>query len=822
MNAAAPAAVSIREAAQAKGCVHCGESLPAEPIQGAAETELFCCRGCSIAFEILKGAGLASGYYDLRRRLREKGRPVGEASGNFAHFDDKAFEEHHTKSLSGEKRAAEFYLEGVHCAACVWVVERLSQQADGILSARLDLGRSHLQVIYDAASKPLARLAGLLSSIGYRPHPLGSTGQQEAERKERHALLIRLGVAGACAGNIMLFAAALYSAEGERLSAAMEGLFTWGSFLLSLPVIFYSARPFFRSAWGGLKAGTLHMDVPVSLGLSIGFLSSTINTIRGEGAIWFDTLAGLVFLLLVGRLLLDTGRRKAAEASRSLFSYLPTSALRIESPGTAPRQIALESVLAGDLLFVPTGDPIPVDGVVVEGHSHVSEALLTGESAPVPRGLGEAVFAGTSVTGGSLTIRAEQTGEKTRLSRLSKLVEESAARRAPIVAQADRIAAWFVGAVLLIASATFAGWYFFAGDPETALRASTAVLVVSCLCALGLATPFSLAAAIGKASRLGILIKGPEALERLAKVQKLYLDKTGTLTEGRPQVVERLSLSSEEETQEALALAAAAERHSTHPLARAISEFIPPQTLRVEEFHQEPGRGIRARVRDKTVLAGNAAWLASQNVDLPLVRIDDVRAFEEKLAASTVLIAVEGHLRAALFVADRLRQDAADALKEIRDAGIEVAILSGDAEGPVKAAARELGIGEFHSGFSPEQKAAFLSSQEKTRLCGMAGDGVNDAAALAAAGVGIAVHGGSEAAFQAADVATAKSGVLPLAQAIFIARKGLGRARTAIALSLTYNTVVTSLAAMGFVTPLWAAILMPISSLSVIALALKQ
>ena len=801
-------------------CVHCGLPLPAQPILGKKPEELFCCRGCRMAYAILQDTGLGKGYYALRERLGESGQRVEEVGdlGGYAFFSDPSFEERYTEAAGEGLRRVEFYLEGIHCAACVWVVERLALQIGGIRGAELNLSENRLCITYDPKAQPLEILGRRLASVGYAPHPARGAQEEEIARKERHKLLIRIGVAAACGGNIMLFSSALYAGDYQGIESRFANLFPWASLGLSLPVVFYSATPFFRSAIGGLRAGSLHMDVPIALGIVVAFLSSCWNVFTGTGHVWFDTLSMLVFLLLIGRLLLETGKRRAALAARSLFALVPRTAFLLSEIGAEPRRVSIETVAEGDLLFVPPGDCIPVDGTVEDGRSHVDESLLTGESAPARRGAGQEVWAGTSVVDGALTIRARATGDETRLARLSRLVEDAARRRAPIVATADRIAAWFVAVVLGAACLTFI-WWWSAGF-DVALSNAIALLVVSCPCALGLATPFALSVAMGRGARSGILIKGGEAIERLARVRHLFLDKTGTLTQGRPQVIE--STLFDENAESLLPLVSAAEQRSSHPVARAIAAHVPPAAAKVEDFHQEPGRGIRARVGAREVLAGNAAWLAEHGLALTDAQHAALAVRETECAAASILLAVDGRLIGALLIADGIRSDARETTAAMRERGLKLELLSGDAEAPVRAVAGELAIARWHASVSPEQKRELVAEASGEELVGMVGDGLNDTAALAAAGVGIAVHGGSEAAFEAADVATARAGLAPVLEAVNLARKAMGRVRLNLGFSLFYNVITGTLAATGHITPLWAAVLMPLSSLTVIGLSFKK
>lgn len=630
-------------------------------------------------------------------------------------------------------------------------------------------------------------------------------------------MLMRIGVAGFAAGNTMLMAFALYSGLFSGIEPEFARLFRWGSLVAILPAMLWSAAPFFRSALGAVRAHRAHMDIPVALGLGAGFLWSAFGTLRGDGDVYFDSLSSLVFLLLVGRWIQRRAQRRARDAGELLESLAPSRARVVENG--AAREVPVQSVALGVEVEVLAGDPIPIDGVVKSGRSSVDLSLLTGESVPVEVAAGEAVFAGTLNVGARLTITTQATGQGTRLGRLVARMEEAAARRAPIVRLADRVAASFVVCVVLAATSCFVVWLRI--DPRRALDHAVALLVVSCPCALGLATPLAVSAALGQAARRGILIKGGDALEALARTRHVVFDKTGTLTEGR------LDLSRYDGDPELLGLLAVAESTSSHPIARALSRSglgreMTERGWKLDAVQHEIGAGIRAtfRTSDETpvraIVAGSPKFVARAVGSFPgFVRqaIDD-----DANGGNTPVVVSDGRAWGVAGLADPLRSDARRSLERVKALDIRVSVLSGDHPLAVRAVCDRLGklVDEACGATGPERKQERIEALARSGSVVMVGDGVNDAAALAAATVGIAVHGGAEASLAAADAFATRAGVAPVAELLEGSRRALGVIRRGIAFSLAYNLVGVSLAALGWLGPLEAAILMPLSSLTVI------
>jgi Cu2+-exporting ATPase len=511
--------VSVGPRSDDAACAHCGLLVPPALIDPAAEHQ-FCCHGCRSVHAVLRGHGLGRFY-----QLAEPDQRPG--------FQQRACETRPDGLLS-----TELYLEGIHCTACVWLVEAAPRLAPGLVEARLDLGRSLPRVSWRPDRIALSRVARLLDSLGYPVHPYRSIDLQQMRRREDRQLLMRIGVAAAVAGNVMLIAIALYAGMFSGIEPSYERFFRWISLAISIPAVFWSGSVFFRGALAALRARTLHMDLPLTIGILAGFGWGAVNTVRGAGEVYFDSLTVLIFLLLVGRWLQRRQQRRAADATELLYSLTPRRARLVEGDAAATegvREVPVEAVLPGATVEVRAGESIPVDGRVVDGSSTINAALLTGESRPARVAVGDGVHAGTLNVGARLRVEVTATGEQTRVGQLMAQVEQHARRRAPIVQLADRIAGAFVAVVLLLATVTALIWLEL--DPNRALDNAIALLIVTCPCALGLATPLAVAVGIGRAARRGILIKGGDALERLAHPSSMLLDKTGTVTEGRVALV---------------------------------------------------------------------------------------------------------------------------------------------------------------------------------------------------------------------------------------------------------------------------------------------
>ena len=798
-------------------CTHCGLPVPDGLVDPDSDTQ-FCCNGCRSVYEIIHGCGLSRFY-----KLRDEASAVSEATAarttdrRYGEFDASVFRDLYYQPQSDGSCRTELYLEGVHCAACVWLVEKLPQVLPGVLEARLDIRRSLVRVCWDEQRIKLSQVARMLDSLGYPPHPARDVRARELRQQEDRRFLIRIGVAAACAGNVMTLAFALYGGVFTGIEVEYSRLFRWASMLFGLISLLWPGSLFFRGAWAALRTRTAHLDLPIALGLLAGGVAGTINAVLNRGEIYFDSLTMLVFLLLAGRWIQRRQQRWAGDAVELLFSLTPTSARRLE--GGQIHEVPLEAIGPGDVVEVRAGDSIPTDGVVRAGHSAIDSSLLTGESKAVAVAVGDDVHAGTVNVGSKILVDVGAVGNQTRVGKLMQLVEECSRRKAPIVQFADRVAGWFVVAVLTLAALTFGLWLWI--EPTRAVDNAVALLIVTCPCALGLATPLAVTVALGRAAQRGILIKGGAVFEQLTQCGAIVLDKTGTITAGRTSVVSWAG------DPEAKLLVAALEQHAAHPIAKALvaeatTNFAdgPREVPEAQCVLQTTGGGLVGTVDARRVVVGSPRFIREQSIVVGAAMAEAEQAVIAS-GATPVLVGIDGHCVAVVGLGDPIREDVPGALAQLERLGWKVQILSGDHPDVVAAVGDQLAVPPDRSigGASPEDKVRFVKRLATDGSVVMVGDGVNDAAALSAATVGIAVHGGAEASLSAADVYLSRAGLTPIVDLIRAARNTLRTIHRSLAASLCYNAIAATLAIAGLISPLTAAILMPISSFTVLTLA---
>ena len=815
MNALGSNSIASPEQQTAVACSHCGAAVPAGMIERAAPKQ-FCCRGCHTAFALIHEHGLEA-FYD-------RNQPTGLAVGNsplarsFGDFDQTAFEALYVQTRGDGEKSAVLVLNGIHCAACIWLLEKLPRLVDGVTAARVNWNRSTLEVSWTPEVTQLSEIALTLNRLGYAPAPVRSGVRQAAAIQENRRQLINLGVAAALAGNNMLFGAALYFGLLSELGGAIEILFRGASCLLGLLSVLGPGRVFLRTAWSAIRTRTAHVDIPVAIALLMGTGSGLWNTLRGSGEIYFDSISSLVALLLVGRYVQFRQQRQTAEAVDLLFRLTPRTARK--RCGEEFVETLVELIGPGDRLEVLPGQGIPADGTIVWGESNLDEALLTGESRPVVRAQGEAVFAGTL----NLTSRSEvvvtRTGQATRMGQLMDLMESASRDKPPITQWANRAGVWFVYGVLTVALITLLYWTSTA--PSQAVENTVAVLIVACPCVIALAAPLTLSLAISRAASRGILIKSGDVLQQLAKPGVVWLDKTGTLTRGQTEIVEWFG------ERDWIPSVVALERCSNHPLAVAFTPQAVEASLgvslvdlpAVQSAIQDSRGGIRGRVNGRGLIVGNSLLLGEMDIVIP-------EAYERRAVElagrglTATFFAVDGAVRGVIGIGDHLRADSLVTVKSLQAAGWQVGILSGDRPETVAVIGKQLGIPTALAlgGLTPEQKTARVRAAGVEKTIVMVGDGVNDSAALAAASVGIAVKGGAEASLAAAPVFLSRSGLDGLLELSSASRQTMRTIHFSLLISILYNTFSVGLATMGLIHPLVAALMMPISSLTTIGLA---
>jgi P-type Cu2+ transporter len=837
-------------------CVHCGLDVPPGLVRGGEERQ-FCCSGCRQVYTLVHEWGFDQ-YYRLVGQQRGALEPARVSGRTFEDFDDERVQAEATEEGGADRRRTRLYLEGVHCAACVWLVEKLPAVLRGVDEVRLNMATGVAEVTWRPAHARLSAIGRALDRLGYTPHLHGASHAEAARRSEDRAGLARLGVGFACAMNLMFIHGALYAGEYSGMAASFQQFFRWFSLAVAVPVLVYSARPFFQTAVAGLRARVVHIDLPIAIAMATAFAASAWNVVRGSGPLWFDSLAMLVAALLGARQLQRGAQRMALERADSLRgAAFVEFARRLDGdgPGAPVVEVPAAALAPGDRVEVRSGDVVPVDGVVVAGRSSLDNGVLTGESVPVPVGEGDDVTAGATNLGARLVVSVAAVGEKTRVGALLAIVQETLAQKPALLRKSDVLARRFVQGLFIAAGLT--GLVWIPRGPAVAIERVVALLVVACPCAIGLSIPLALSVALMRAASRGIFVKDPDALTRLCAVDTVLLDKTGTLTEGQAAVARWHGDDS------ALQLAAALEAESAHAVARAFQrkplreEFqflpaavpsdgtsfagieIPPEGISprlrlvrtVEKVVETPGQGITGNLDGREVRVGNRAHIQAGGAAIP----DEFAAAAAAMVAgglSPVFVAVEGRVRGVAGIGDRLRAGGRETVAALRARGIRVQVLSGDHPDVVARVARELGLpsGDALGGLKPEAKRDLVAGLvghgstvgRASRPPGgrgavvMVGDGVNDAAALALVDVGIAVHGGTGAAIAASDIVLAREGVVPLLELLDGARRLRAVIWCNLGVSLLYNAGAAALAIAGLVGPLLAAVLMPLSSVTVV------
>lgn len=796
-------------------CFHCGLPVPPESqfvVDILDAPRPMCCAGCGAVAEAIVAAGLAS-YYRNRAATALQGQAV--LPKDLAELDvfnhpvvQKAFVRD-----KGTSREASLVLEGITCAACVWLNERHLSQLPGIERVDVNYATHLVRLRWNPEATKLSNILYEIRRIGYDAHPYDPGRQQQVLTEERRSLLKRLGVSAAFGMQIMILAVAMYFGESYGMEAGYEYYFRRLSLLLALPIVFYSAKPFFAAAVRDLKNRRTGMDVPVSLGIGLAFLASVWSTMTDSGEIYYDSVAMFVFLLLGARFLELSARRKAAVSADRLTRMAPVSAQR-EVPGTGRETIPATELNPGDRIVVAPGESIPADGTIVDGASGVNEALLTGEGQPVTRKPGDRVIGGSLNVESPLVIDVTQTGSDSVLSQIQRLLERAQIERPSSARLADRVAGWFVAAVLVLAAGVAAGWWWI--DSERWLPVTISVLVVSCPCALSLATPAAIAAALGRLMQIGVIITRGDAFEALARTTLFMTDKTGTLTRGEVEL-KRVETLSEISRDECVDVAAALESFSEHPLAKAIVAASPSPERRAFNVVNQPGAGLTGRIGEKRYHIGSWQYVATRTRPAPYPIGDG-----ELSEASIVFLADDQQLLCAFVLTDEPRLDASELVECLATNGRAVAMLTGDRHAHAARVADQIGIKEVYAELSPEEKLAQVSARQSDgEIVAMIGDGVNDAPVLGGANVSIAVANATPLAIAAADVVILSKKLHAVCETLEVARQTERTIKQNMGWAIGYNLLALPAAVSGLIPPWLAAIGMSLSSMIVVANALR-
>ncbi len=814
-------------------CYHCGLPVPKNlnlfvTING--ESQPMCCMGCQAVAQAIIDANFQD-FYKHRTSNAPTGKElVPEFLKQITVYDNPAIQKRFVRS-EGELHEAALILEGITCAACVWLNERHLKTLPGVIDVQINYSTHRARVRWDNSQILLSEILEAVSQIGYIAHPYDAARQQEVLERERKEQLRRIGVAGVLGMQVMMISIALYAGAWYGMDAEFKTLFHWVNLTLTLPIIFYAATPFFKNAWRDVSHKQFGMDVPIALALSLAFMGSIYAVFNG-GHVYFDSIAMFVFFLLTGRYVELQARQRSARAAESLVHLVPTMATRLHktAEGVEEELILVADLEIGDKLLIRPGENIPADGTILEGNSSIDESLLTGESHPITKTAGQPLIAGTVNIESPLQMEIDKIGTDTVLSHILRLLERAQTEKPAITQLADKVASWFVLGVLLLALGVAIYWWNV--NPELWLTITLSVLVVTCPCALSLATPTAITAATSSLTQSGLLITRGHALESLAQATHFVFDKTGTLTKGQLRLLATHTYADLNQA-ECLQYVVALEHHSEHPIARALLtawEEVPQIDLEVisngnnrylptTAISNHPGAGLQGDIAETRYFVGTPAFITKMTE----LRLEPEQLKNlEKEGNTLVFLANKKSLMAAFVLGDEIRNGARELIQALRQQGKSVSLLSGDHAIAVQRVAKAVGIETISAALSPEEKLqAVKSLQKEGEIVAMIGDGVNDAPVLAQAQVSIAMGGGTQVARASADMILLTEQLPNLLIGINTAHKTLTIIRQNVAWAIGYNALALPAAAVGLIAPWMAAIGMSFSSLLVVTNALR-
>lgn len=778
-------------------CFHCAEPIPANTkfssiING--EAQAMCCPGCAAVADAIMDAGL-SDYYRYRTDSGQRQNVPAELASLTAYDLDEVQQEF-VSSANGHKEVL-LSIEGISCAACAWLIERHLHRTAGVVKIDVNTTTQRAVLVWDQQQQCLSALLAELQSIGYKAAPFQLDQQEQENAKQSQNLLLRVGLAGLATMQVMMLAVALYTDYFYDLELQYRDFFRWVSLVFATPVVFYSAQPFYFSAVRALFGMKINMDVPVSIAILLAYGASVSATIHGTGEVYFESVSMFTFFLLLGRLAEQRARRKASEHSSNRQKLVPVTATLITADGSS--QVAAKSLKVGNTIRILPGDSIAADGIIVTGASQVNEAMLTGEEKPVSKQCGDQVYAATINLDQPIEIEVNAVGAELRINTLMRLQEAASASKPAIAHLADKIASYFVPALLLIAVATYLFWHW--QQPADAFWITLSVLVATCPCALALATPAALTCGTAQMTKQGLLVRSAKVLEALPKLTTLLFDKTGTLTYGRFSLNTVEVLEPSFSQTQVLAIACALESHSSHPFAAAFVPYADGAVVTTAN-HNVVGQGVYGDYQGSQYKIGRAEFTGAATED-------------------GIYLAKDGVPIARFTLSDSIRADAKATINSLQQR-FRCEMLSGDPNPNALTVATSLGLNDAQHGLSPEQKLEYLNQKRNDgQVVAMFGDGVNDAPVLAGADVSVAMGSGTDLAKCNADLILLGDALQPIETGVIIAARTSRIIRQNLMLSLCYNGMIIPLAVSGLVAPYAAAAGMSLSSLVVLGNSLR-
>ncbi len=791
-------------------CTHChlefDESVMITEKEESGEVHHFCCKGCQGIFHLLRDEGLDSFYDKLGRQSLE---PPKQRDDDLHKFDLEGFRKKYILERPDGLNEIYMIIEGIHCSACVWLNEKVLHQTDGIVEATINYTTNKAHIVWDPKEVKLSKIVEKIRSIGYNAYPYDPKLQEERANRARRDYYARLLVAIFATMNIMWIAVAKYTGMFTGMREDVKMVLSVAEWILATPTLFSSGWIFYRGAWYGFKNRFVNMDTLVATGSSLAYFYSIWAMVTGHGEVYFDSVTMIITFVLTGKYLEVLSKKRAADTMDTLSNALPTEVTVIE--GGEKALIPVEEVKPGDIIEVRPGEKAAIDGVVVSGEGSFDESSLTGESEPIYKRPGDEIVSGTVAIDGVVRYEATKDFATSTLATLVGLLEESLTKKPKIEQLANEISGYFSTTILTIALLTFVGWYWLSGGFEHALVVAISVIVIACPCALGLATPVATLIGINLAARRGVLFKEAAFIETMAKCDTLVLDKTGTVTEGKPHVVSYKEYASYDPS-----LLYSLVKSSIHPVSRGIEKYLQEhydnlETLELEQVKQIQARGITAKFGSHRLLGGNAKMMREFGLEA-----------DEQSEFTLFYFAIDDRLAARFELRDLPKEGAKEAIEDIRRLGIEVLMLTGDNEKAAARVAEEAGIPRYKANLLPDEKAKQIDilHVEGHRVV-MAGDGINDALALSKSDIAIAMGSGSDVALEVSDVVLLDDRITSLRDAFLISRRTFKFVKQNLALSILYNTITIPLAIAGYVIPLVAALSMSLSSLIVVGNSMR-
>ncbi|MCF7529697.1 heavy metal translocating P-type ATPase [Neisseria lisongii] len=810
-----------------KNCFHCGLDVPESihlPVTFEGREHETCCAGCQAVAQSIIDAGLGNYYKQRTAEAEQAALPPQDILDQLKLYDLPEMQAGFVEHGAGDEREIVLMLSGITCAACVWLIEQQLLRLEGVVRVDLNYSTHRARVVWDNSRIALSDILLRIQSSGYSASPYDAQKMEVQTQKERKQFIVRLAVAGMGMMQTMMFAIPTYL-YGNDIEPMYLQVLHWSGLLMVLPVVFYSAQPFYQGAWRDLKNRRVSMDTPIALAVVMMFVAGlySVATNAGEG-MYFESIAMLMFFLLGGRFMEQIARRKAGDSAERLVKLVPAFCHKLgrypESQESEEAVVAKLSV--GDVILVKPGEVIPVDGTVLSGESEVNEAMLTGESLPVAKRTNDKITAGTLNASGPLIVRTDSVGGNTRLSHIVKLLDRALAQKPRIAELAEKYASTFVFTELLLAVPVFIGWTFYA-DAQTALWITVALLVITCPCALSLATPTALAASTGALAGEGVLISGSQSLETLAQIDDVVFDKTGTLTRGEL-TVSRIVALGRLKTDLGLQIAQALEQQSEHPIAKAILRHTPENSgetadIQITRQINRVGHGVSANLtingESQIWALGRAGFVAEIAGALP-------PGADIEHSGSMVFLGNQSGFQTAFLLEDEIKNGAEHMIAALKAQGIRLHLLSGDRQAAVAAVATALNLDAHQAEAAPEDKLAYVAALQRTgRKVLMVGDGINDAPVLVQADVSVAVAEGADVARDGADVVLLNDDLRVLPMMIERAKKTRRIIQQNLSWASAYNIIAVPLAVFGYVQPWIAALGMSASSLVVVANALR-